>query len=234
MPTLKEIIERSDTFTGRAFDLSIQLLIVLSLIAFSVETLPHLDPKWRQILHIFEITTIAIFTTEYVVRLLVADRKLAFATSFMGIIDLLAILPFYLSFGVDLRSIRAFRLLRLFRMFKLVRYSKAMQRFHRAFLITREELVLFLLVTMILLYLAAVGIYHFEYNAQPDAFASVFHSLWWAVITLTTVGYGDVYPITLGGRIFTFFILLIGLGVVSVPAGLVASGLSKAREMESG
>ncbi len=233
MPTLKEIIERSDTFIGRAFDLSIQLLIVLSLIAFSVETLPHLDPKWRHILHIFEITTVAIFTTEYVVRLLVADRKLAFATSFMGIIDLLAILPFYLSFGVDLRSIRAFRLLRLFRMFKLVRYSKAMQRFHRAFLIAREELVLFLLVTMILLYLAAVGIYHFEHNAQPDAFASVFHSLWWAVITLTTVGYGDVYPMTLGGRIFTFFILLIGLGVVSVPAGLVASGLSKAREMES-
>ena len=104
----------------------------------------------------------------------------------MGIIDLLAILPFYLSFGVDLRSIRAFRLLRLFRMFKLVRYSKAMQRFHRAFLIAREELVLFLLVTMILLYLAAVGIDHFEHNAQPDAFASVFHSLWWAVITLTT------------------------------------------------
>ena len=87
---------------------------------------------------------------------------------------------------------------------------------------------------MILLYLAAVGIYHCEYNAQPDAFASVFHSLWWAVITLTTVGYGDVSPMTLGGRIFTFFILLIGLGVVSVPAGLVASGLSKAREMESG
>ena len=233
MPPLKEIVERSDTRTGRAFDLSTQLLIVLSLIAFSVETLPNLEPKWIRFLHFFEIVTVSVFTAEYVVRLLVADRKIAFATSFFGVIDLLAILPFYLSFGIDLRSIRAFRLLRLFRMFKLVRYSKAIQRFHRAFLIAREELVLFLFVTMILLYLAAVGIYHFEHDAQPDVFASIFHSLWWAVVTLTTVGYGDVYPVTVGGRIFTFFILLIGLGVVSVPAGLVASALSKAREMKT-
>jgi voltage-gated potassium channel len=88
-------------------------------------------------------------------------------------------------------------------------------------------------VTIVLLYFAAVGIYYFENPAQPDAFVSVFHSLWWAVATLTTVGYGDVYPVTTGGRIFTFFILLIGLGIVSVPAGLVASALSKAREEES-
>jgi voltage-gated potassium channel len=233
VPTLKEIVERSDTSIGRAFDLSIQFLIVLSLIAFSVETLPNLSPTWVRFLHIFEIATVSVFTAEYVVRLFVADRKVIFVTSFFGVIDLLAILPFYLLFGVDLRSIRAFRLLRLFRMFKLVRYSNAIQRFHRAFLIARKELVLFLFVTMILLYLAAVGIYHFEHDAQPDVFASVFHSLWWAVVTLTTVGYGDVYPITVGGRIFTFVVLLIGLGVVSVPAGLVASALSKAREMET-
>ena len=177
--------------------------------------------------------TVSIFTAEYIVRLVVADNKTQFATSFFGVIDLLAILPFFLSFGVDLRSIRAFRLLRLFRMFKLIRYSNAIQRFHRAFLIAHEELVLFLFVTIILLYLAAVGIYHFEHDAQPEIFKSVFHSLWWAVATLTTVGYGDVYPITTGGRIFTFFILLIGLGVVSVPAGLVSSALSKAREMDT-
>jgi voltage-gated potassium channel len=80
--------------------------------------------------------------------------------------------------------------------------------------------------------LGAVGIYYFESDAQPEQFGSVFHGLWWAVATLTTVGYGDVYPVTVGGRIFTFFILLIGLGVISVPAGLVASALAKAREME--
>ncbi|QDS95058.1 Cyclic nucleotide-gated potassium channel [Roseimaritima multifibrata] len=232
MPTLKNIVERSDSTIGRAFDLAIQLLIVLSLIAFSVETLPNLDPQWIRFLQIFEVVTVLVFTAEYLLRFLVADRKLSFVFSFFGIIDLLAILPFYLSFGIDLRTIRAFRLLRLFWMFKLVRYSKAIQRFHRAFLIAREEIVLFLCVTIILLYLAAVGIYHFEHDTQPEAFASIFHSLWWAVITLTTVGYGDIYPVTAGGRIFTFALLLIGLGVVSVPAGLMASALSKAREME--
>ena len=92
--------------------------------------------------------------------------------------------------------------------------------------------MLFLCVAVLVLYFAAVGIYYFENETQPETFASVFHNLWWAVATLTTVGYGDVYPVTVGGKIFTFFVLLIGLGIVSVPAGLVASALSKAREME--
>ena len=153
--------------------------------------------------------------------------------SFFGIIDLVSILPFYLSTGIDLRSLRAFRLLRLFRLLKLARYSAAMQRFHRAFIIAREELILFGACALIVLYLSAVGIYYFENPVQPDHFASVFHSLWWATCTLTTVGYGDVNPIIPGGRIFTFFILIIGLGIVAVPTGLFASALSKAREQES-
>jgi voltage-gated potassium channel len=115
---------------------------------------------------------------------------------------------------------------------KLFRYSKAIRRFSRAFSIAKEEIVLFGVVTIMLLYLSAVGIYYFENEAQPEAFKSIFHSLWWAVATLTTVGYGDVYPITIGGRIFTFFILMIGLGIVAVPAGLLASALSKARMEE--
>jgi len=131
-----------------------------------------------------------------------------------------------------LRSVRAFRFLRLFRAFKIVRYSKAIRRFHRAFVIAKEELVLFVIVTLMLMYFSAVGIYYFENETQPEKFASVFHSLWWSVATLTTVGYGDIYPVTVGGRIFTFCVLLIGLGIVSVPAGLVASALSKARAME--
>jgi voltage-gated potassium channel len=112
---------------------------------------------------------------------------------------------------------------------KLARYSSAMNRFTRAFKIAKEEIILFSVVTLMLLYLSAVGIYYFENEAQPEAFKSIFHSLWWASSTLTTVGYGDVYPITNGGKVFTFIILMIGLGIVAVPAGLLASALSKAR-----
>lgn len=232
MPTLKQIIEQSDTPLGRAFDLVIQTLVVLSLISFSIETLPNLPESLSLCLGAFEIVCVIVFTAEYFLRVYVAKPKRAYIFSFFGIIDLAAILPFYVGTRVDLRSIRAFRLLRLFRIFKLVRYSAAVQRFHRALSIAKEEIVLFLCATMILLYLGAVGIYYFESDAQPEQFGSVFHCLWWAVATLTTVGYGDVYPITLGGRMFTFFILLIGLGVISVPAGLVASALGKARQME--
>ena len=141
-------------------------------------------------------------------------------------------MPFYIASGLDLRAVRVFRLLRLFRILKLLRYSQAINRFHRAFIIAKEELILFTLVSLILLYLSAVGIYFFENAAQPEQFKSVFHSLWWAVATLTTVGYGDIFPITAGGRIFTFFVLMIGLGIVAVPAGLVASALSQARREE--
>ncbi|TWU33890.1 ion transporter [Novipirellula artificiosorum] len=229
---LRELVEANDTKVGRTFDLFIQALIVVSIVTFSLETLPGISFRQREILGIIETVCVLIFTAEYLARLFVADRKLQFATSFFGVIDLLAILPFYLSLGVDLRSIRAFRLLRLFRILKLARYSKAIRRFHHALLIAREEVVLFGFTALIVLYLAAVGIYYFENEAQPDAFASVFHSLWWAVATLTTVGYGDVYPITAGGRCFTFLVLLVGLGIVSVPAGLVSAALTKAREIE--
>lgn len=232
METLKRIVENCDTKAGRAFDLMIQALIIVSLVTFSLETLPDLSDAARRALRSIEVVTVAIFTLEYLLRIAIAERKLGFVFSFFGIIDLLSILPFYITSGIDLRSLRAVRLLRLFRVFKLVRYNNAIRRFHRALLIAREELILFLIVAILLLYFAAVGIYYCEHAAQPERFASVFHSLWWAVATLTTVGYGDVYPITVGGKIFTFVVLLVGLGVVSVPAGLVASAFSKARELE--
>lgn len=232
MPTLKQVIEQSDTRLGRAFDLFIQALIVLSLISFSIETLPNLSESAQLWLRGFEIFSVIVFSIEYLLRVYVATPRRAYIFSFFGIVDVVAILPFYIGTGVDLRSIRIFRLLRLFRIFKLARYSAAVRRFHLALNIAKEEIVLFLGATLILLYLAAVGIYYFESDAQPEQFGSVFHSLWWAVATLTTVGYGDVYPVTVGGRIFTFFVLLIGLGVISVPAGLVASALAKARELE--
>ena len=229
---LNSILNDPSTSAGRAFAIVIQLLIVASLLGFSIETLPHLTAGSRGWLRWLEIITVCIFSVEYLLRLWAAEERWKFVTSFFGIVDLLAVLPFYVAPGADLRSVRVFRLLRLFRLLKLVRYSKAIRRFQIALKIAREELILFGTVSFIMLYLSAVGIYFFENEAQPKHFASVFHSLWWATTTLTTVGYGDVYPITLGGRCFTFVVLLVGIGIISIPAGIVASALAKAREIE--
>lgn len=226
---LKRIVEQQDTRAGLTCDLVIQALIALSLIAFSIDTLPD-KPAWLETwLYRFEIVSVAIFTLEYLLRLYVADKKLGFVFSFFGLIDLLAILPFYLRFGVDLRSLRALRFLRLFRAFKLLRYSQAIDRFYRAFMIAREEIVLFASVTGILLFFSATGIYYCENEAQPEQFASILHSLWWAVTTLTTVGYGDIAPVTAGGKFFTFIVLMLGLGIIAIPPGLIASALTETR-----
>ncbi|MEM7585338.1 MAG: ion transporter [Acidobacteriota bacterium] len=225
----RSIVERSDTPAGRRFDLFIQLLIVASVLAFSLATLPDLDDEVRVWLKAFDDVILVIFTVEYLLRLGLAEKKLKFVFSFFGLIDLIAILPFYLSTGMDLRSARACRLLRLF---KLLRFSPALQRYHRALGLVKNELVIFVSTTLLLLYLSAVGIYYFESEAQPEAFGSVFHSLWWAVVTLTTVGYGDIVPVTPGGRVFTFIVTMIGLAIVAMPAGLLASALSEARRLE--
>ncbi|MFW2405675.1 MAG: ion transporter [Gammaproteobacteria bacterium] len=230
--SLKEVLERPDTRAGRAFALTIQALIVLSLISVAIETLPDLSADTRRALRYFEIFTVTVFTIEYLLRIVSADKPRDFIFSFYGVIDFCAIAPFYIGTGLDLRALRGFRLLRVFRVFKLVRYNRAMQRYHRAFVIIREELFLFGFVAAIVLFLAALGIYYFENPAQPEVFSSVFHSLWWATITLTTVGYGDMVPVTLGGRLFTFVLLVIGVGVVAVPTAILSSALSKAREEE--
>ena len=224
--SLKDLIDRKDTGPGRLFDWFIQFLIVVSLVSFSIETLPNLSDGTRQFLSYLEVIIVVIFTIEYVLRIIVADSKLRFIFSFYGLIDLLAILPFYVARGIDLRSIRVFRMLRLVRALKILRFSRAVQRFRQAFGMIRAELALFLVATMFLLYVSAVGIYYFENPVQPEQFASVFHSLWWAVATLTTVGYGDIYPVTVGGKIFTFVVLMIGLGLIAVPAGLIASAMT--------
>ncbi|RCS42216.1 ion transporter [Bremerella cremea] len=232
MPTLKQIVEKHDTPAGRIFDFSILAMVVVTLFSYSLSTIPNLSATGRIWLSRLETLSFAVFSLEYLLRIYVATPKRKYIFSFFGLIDLLAILPFFIGFSVDLRSIRALRLLRLFRILKLARYSAAVRRFHRALIIAKEEIILFLSAALIILYLAAVGIYQFENEAQPESFGSVFHCLWWAVATLTTVGYGDVYPVTIGGRIFTFVILVIGLGVISVPAGLVATALAQARKLE--
>lgn len=211
-------------------EVALQALIVLSLVAMAFETLPDLTAWQRDALHWFEVGSVAIFTVEYLARAWLTKPWRGYVFSFFGVIDLLAILPFYIALGTGGEQLRALRLLRLFRILKLARYNTALLRFYRALVIAPEELLLFGAMALLLLYVAGVGVYQFEHAAQPKVFASVFDGMWWALCTLTTVGYGDVYPITVGGKLFTFLILVIGLGVVAVPVGLVASALTLARE----
>lgn len=232
MEFLRTVLNHPESRWGGRFAALIQLLIILSLVTFSLDTLPGLTPRAHTILHWCEVVTVAVFTVEYLLRLYAAERRLRFVFSFFGIIDLLSILPFYLAAGIDLRGVRALRMLRLFRILKLGRYNRAVRRVWRAVNIAREELVIFYSATFLVLFVASVGIYHFEREAQPQQFGSVFHCLWWAIETMTTVGYGDVIPVTVGGRVFTFLMVMCGLGIVGMPAGIMASALTRAAEEE--
>ncbi len=230
LETLKNIVDENTTFAGKTFDIAIQVLIVLSLVTLSIASLPDLSPSNEQKLQWLEIFFITVFSGEYLLRIATADNKLKYIFSFFGIIDLLAILPFYFTQGGDLIALRALRLLLLF---KLFRYNAALHRYQHAFILMKDELILFSGLMLIVLYIAAAGIWYFEHAAQPDHFKSILHSLWWAIVTLTTVGYGDVYPITVGGKAFTFVLLMVGLGIVAVPTGLLASALATARAKEN-
>jgi len=224
---LKEVVEKEETRAGRGFNLFIMVLIVLSVLSISIETLPDLDEELYRYLEIFELVVVIIFSIEYLLRIFVADRKFSYIFSFYGIIDLLAIVPFYLAVGIDLRSIRVFRILRVFRLLKAARYTDAVTRLLRVFKSIQAELTIFVLISICILYIAAVGIYYFEHPAQPETFSSVFKSLWWAATTFTLLGYGDIYPITFGGRFFTFIVLMTGIAMIAIPTGLIASALSE-------
>ena len=224
---LLKVVIKNDSKIGRRFDIFIQSLILLSLVSFSIETLPNLSDKVINFLNIFEFITIVIFSIELLLRLILTSPPFKYLFSFYGIIDLIAVIPFYLSVGVDLRSVRIFRLLRLFRIFKLFKYSSAIDRLNSAFSEIKKEITIFIIGAFFFIYVSSIGIYHFEHKVQPEIFKSVFHSMWWAVTTLTTVGYGDMYPVTTGGKIFTTIIVFIGMGMIAVPTGLLASALSK-------
>jgi len=229
---LISIIEDNTTKKGMYFDYVIQILIFISLVAFALETLPDNSIKLISILNYIELFTVIVFSIEYVLRIYCAKKPFKYIFSFYGVIDFLSIIPFYLRFGLDLRSLRAFRVFRVFRALKIIRYNKALKRFGLAAKIVKEEIILFMIIIIIFIFLISSGIYYFENQAQPESFKSIPHSFWWTIVTLTTVGYGDVYPITIGGKIFTFFVLIIGVAVVTVPAGLVATALGQARKME--
>ncbi len=206
-----------------------QALILVAIITFTFETVPDLSPAALKTLRVVESSLLILFTAEYVLRVVVARSKARFIFSPFGIIDLLAILPFYIAMGIDLRSLRVLRWFRIFRALKLLRYSRALRHFVAALNVIKEQFVVYLMATGLMIYFAAAGIYYFEHQAQPDTFKSIFHCVWWSVVTLTSVGYGDMYPVTVGGRIFTCMLLPIGLGVLTVPAGLIAFGLTQAK-----
>ncbi len=232
--SLTRIVQHSDTRAGRLFDLAVVLLVLVMLAIITVESIPGLQPWVYRLLRTLEALITVLFTAEYVLRIATAPRRMKYVTSFYGVIDLVAIAPFYLTLGSEATtaSIRVLRALRIVRILKLTRYNKAMGRFRKAFGMAKEEIVIFLGMIVVLLYLSACGIYYFEHDAQPELFKSIPHSFWWALITLTTVGYGDVYPVTIGGRFFTFLMLLVGVCVIAIPAGIIASSLTKVLDIE--
>lgn len=233
MNRLRRIVEKDDTRAGRFFDLTIKALILFSLITFSVSTIPGLSEQTVRFLYFSKILTVGIFSLEYLLRIIVAEKKLNYIFSFYGIIDLLAIMPFFLASGTDLRALRILRFLRLFTLLKMGRYTRSVERFRKVYHLVKADIVVFLTATVMLMYLGAVGIYYFENPVQPETFKSVFHSMWWSVATVTTVGYGDIYPVTAGGRVFTFLILLLSICIVAIPAGLIASAFQRVNQDEN-
>lgn len=207
-------------------------LIILNIVALILESYKELRLNYRIIFEIIEIVSVIIFTIEYFLRLWVSDldkelrfSRLKFATSPIGLIDLFAILPFYLPmiFPIDLRIIRILRLLRLLRIFKLGRFSKSLKTINQVLKETKADLAITLFIAFILLVLSSTLMYYVENEAQPDKFSSIGHSFWWAVATLTTVGYGDVYPVTGIGKLLSAIIALIGIGFVALPTGIISS-----------
>jgi voltage-gated potassium channel len=213
----------------RAFDAGLFALILLNVVASVVGTMPEVEARFERELAAFETFSVAIFTVEYVVRLWAARHRLRYVVSPFAVIDLVAVLPFYLPFlAIDLRFARAFRLLRLFRMAKVARYVRAVGVFGEVARAKREELVIAATVMAVLLICASSMMYYAEHDAQPQAFSSIPASMWWSVATLTTVGYGDVYPVTSAGRLVASVVAVLGIGFFALPTAILGAGFVEA------
>lgn len=221
-------------WASNGVDLFLITLIVTNVVVSILETVPGFAAGRREALNLFEAASVAVFTVEYLLRVwscTAAGRsplvgRLRFMLRPMLLIDLAAILPFFLTvLGVDLRMARVVRLLRLARLAKLARYSKALRMLGRACWTRKEELGLALLLGGFALVISASLIYFAEHEAQPEKFSSIPSAFWWAVTTLTTVGYGDAYPVTLLGKIFGGIAQVIGVGLFAMPAGILAAAM---------
>ena len=222
---------------GRVFGAFILTLIALNVLGVILESVQSLRASAGGLFHAFELFSVAVFTVEYLLRLWtcvedpryarpVAGRVRA-ALSGMMLIDLLAILPFYLPLlAVDLRFLRSLRLFRVFRVAKVARYSTALQTLGHVLWTRRTELAVAGFASFLLMILSATLMYYIENDAQPEAFSSVPAAMWWAVATMTTVGYGDVYPMTPLGKLLGSFIAVLGIGMFAVPTGILGAGFS--------
>lgn len=237
-PTLQQrlyaLLEDSDSVRARLDDYLLSTIIVLNVAAVILETLPAFKPYlWWFAL--FELFSIVVFTAEYLLRLWVITchprfshpvwGRLRYMMTPLAIIDLLAILPFYIP--AVLPDLRFLRLLRLLRIFKLARYSAALRTIGSIFWSKREELIITLFATIFLLIFSSSIVYYVENEAQPEVFSSIPAAMWWGVATVTTVGYGDIYPVTPLGKFFTGLIALLGVGIFALPAGILAGGFAE-------
>lgn len=234
------IIEPSSNKKGLShyFDILIIILIILNVIAIILESEQSLNTRFKLTFLRFETFSVIVFTIEYLLRIwtCVENKKykhpiigrLKFASTPIALIDLLAILPFYLPFiGIDLRFLRVLRLFRVFRILKMARYSKAFQLIKNVLKEKKEELIITLGLMMIILIIISTLMYYVERDAQPEHFSSISKAIWWGIVTLTTVGYGDVYPITGLGKLLGGIITLMSIGLISLPSGIIASGYTE-------
>lgn len=219
----------------------ISLIIILNIVALIFESYDYIEAQYGHAFHIFETFSIVIFSIEYLARVYVADMhgstRWKFISSFYGIVDLLAVLPFFLPFffKLDMRVLRALRLFRFIRIFKLGRFNNSFKAIIDVCSSTKNEMLMTLFLACVLLLISSTLMYYVESDVQPDKFKSIPHSLWWAISTLTTVGYGDVVPITPLGKILSSIIAIIGIAFVALPTGILSSAfmeqIKKNRQM---
>lgn len=246
-----EIIQPSaeGKLVSRLFDIFIMILILISVVSVFLMTFDEIPYNIRRSLREAECATMLVFSLEYIFRIWTADllypkekpwrARLKFICSPMAIIDLIAILPFYLAmifrlFTINLVAFRTILLVRFLRIFKLNRYSDAFLSVMEVFRGKIREILVSLLFVFLLMIISSLLIYYAEHDAQPEQFANAFSGLWWAVATLTTVGYGDIYPITPLGRILGGIIALLGIGMAAIPTGILSAGFVELMEKQKG
>ena len=226
-----------DQDATRFLNLGMLILISLNVITAILETEATLYSPYRIFFDVFEAFSVAIFTLEYIVRIWTCTEypeyknpvtgRLRFALSGVMLVDLISFLPFYVPiWGLDLRIIRVVRLFRLFRLMKMGRYAKSLSTIQRVIRSKKEELGLTIFSGVLLLIVASSILYILEHDAQPETFGSIPSAMWWGAVTLTTVGYGDVYPVTALGKIVGALIAMLGIGLFALPAGIIASGFA--------